>query len=71
MLAANSANGFVRLINTVTEPFYALFRGIVASPSAEGHTLVVPILIALAAYALLHGATNGLLRMVVHRKTAV
>lgn len=71
LLAANPSNGFVRLINGVTEPFYALFRGILASPSAEGHTLVVPILVAMAAYALLHGAIKGLLRMVVHRQTAV
>lgn len=71
LLAARSENGFVQLINTVTEPFYALFRGIVASPSAEGHTLVVPILIAMAAYALLHAAIKGLLRMFVHRQTAV
>lgn len=71
LLAARSDNGFVQLINAVTEPFYALFRGIVASPSAEGHTLVVPILIAMAAYALLHAAINGLLRMGVHRKSAV
>lgn len=71
LLAANPANGFVRLINAVTEPFYTLFRGIVGSPSAEGHTLVVPILIAMAVYALLHGAIKGLLRMVVHRQTAV
>lgn len=71
LLAANPSNGFVRLIGAVTEPFYTLFRGIVGSPSAEGHTLVVPILIAMAAYALLHGAIKGLLRMVVHRETAV
>lgn len=71
LLAARSENGFVQFINAVTEPFYALFRGIVGSPSAEGHTLVVPILIALAAYALLHAAIKGLLRMLVHRQTAV
>lgn len=71
LLAANPDNGFVQLINTLTEPFYALFRGIVGSPTAEGHTLVVPILIAMAVYGLLHAAIKGLLRMVVHRQTAV
>jgi len=72
LLAANASNGFVQFINAVTDPFYALFRGIVASPSAEGgYTLAVPILIAICAYALLHFAINGFLRMLVHRKTAV
>jgi uncharacterized protein YggT (Ycf19 family) len=71
LLAANASNAFVQLINNVTDPFYALFRGIVASPTADGHTLAIPIIIAIAAYALLHFAINGLLRMLVHRKTTV
>jgi uncharacterized protein YggT (Ycf19 family) len=72
LIAANASNGFVQFINTVTDPFYALFRGIVGSPTAEGgFTLAFPILIAIAVYALLHFAINGFLRMLVHRKTAV
>jgi uncharacterized protein YggT (Ycf19 family) len=72
LLAANTGNGFVQLINSVTDPFYALFRGIVASPSgAGGHTLAIPIIIAIGVYALLHFAINGALRMRVHRKTTV
>lgn len=72
LIAANSSNGFVQFIATVTNPFYAPFRGIVASPSAEGgNTLVVPIMIAIVAYALLHAAINGLLRMVGTRKTEI
>jgi uncharacterized protein YggT (Ycf19 family) len=72
LLAANAANGFVQLINNVTDPFYALFRGIVASPSGQGgHTLAIPIIIAIGVYALLHFAINGFLRMLVHRKTTV
>ncbi|MDQ3032081.1 MAG: YggT family protein [Myxococcota bacterium] len=72
LVGARSGNGFVRLINAVTNPFYSLFRGIVASPSAEGgFTLAFPILIAIVVYALLHAAIKGLFRMVVHRQTAV
>ncbi|CAN5877834.1 hypothetical protein BH23GEM9_BH23GEM9_08430 [soil metagenome] len=72
LLAARASNGFVQFINTVTDPFYALFRGIVSSPTAEGgYTLALPIIIAIGAYALLHFAINGFLRMLVHRKTAV
>jgi len=71
LIAANSANGFVRFIHAVTGPLYAPFRGIVGSPTADGHTLVVPILIALVIYVILHAAINGLLRMVAQRKTTI
>ena len=72
LIAANSSNGFVKMIRAVTDPFYAPFRGIVSSPSAEGgYTLVVPILIALVVYVLLHAAINGMLRMVAQRKTTI
>lgn len=72
LVAARSGNGFVQMIAAVTDPFYAPFRGIVSSPSAEGgFTLAVPIIIAIIAYALLHAAIRGLLRMLVHRRTEV
>lgn len=72
LIAARSTNGFVEFISAVTNPFYAPFRGIVPSPTAEGgYTLVVPILIALVVYMMLHAAINGLLRMVGHRKTEI
>jgi hypothetical protein len=62
----------VRFIVAVTNPFYLPFRGIVASPSTDqGHTLLLPIVVALIAYMLLHLAINGLLRMMAHRKTAI
>src|SRR5262245_19201565 len=72
LLAARSIAGFVRFIVMVTEPFYRPFRGIVASPSTDaGHTLMLPLVIAIIVYVLLHLAINGLLRMVAHRKTAI
>jgi uncharacterized membrane protein len=72
LLAARSSAGFVQFIVTVTNPFYAPFRGIVASPRTdEGHTLLLPIVVAIIAYVLLHLAINGLLRMLAHRKTAI
>jgi F0F1-type ATP synthase membrane subunit a len=72
LLAARSSAGFVRFIVTVTNPFYEPFRGIVASPSTDGgHTLVLPLVIAIIVYILLHLGINGLLRMFAHRKTAV
>src|SRR5712691_3649792 len=72
LLAARSTAGFVRFIVAVTDPFYRPFRGIVASPSTEsGHTLMLPLIIAIVVYILLHLGINGLLRMFAHRKTAI
>lgn len=72
LMAARSGNGFVHLIQVITNPFYGMFRGIVPSPSVDGgFTLALPILIAMAVYALLHMAINGLLRTIAHRKTEI
>jgi len=72
LLAARSSAGFVQFIVTVTNPFYQPFRGIVSSPSTgDGHTLMLPLVIAIIVYILLHLGINGLLRMFAHRKTAV
>ena len=72
LLAAKSSAGFVQFIVTVTNPFYQPFRGIVSSPSTgDGHTLMLPLVIAIIVYILLHLGINGLLRMFAHRKTAV
>ena len=69
LLAANSNSGFVQFIRTVTNPFYGMFRGILASPTVEGSTLAWPIVVAIVAYMLLHLAVRGLLRLIVHRRT--
>lgn len=72
LLAARSSAGFVQFIRSVTNPLYAPFRGIVASPTAEGgYTLALPIVIALIVYVLLHLGINGLLRLIAHRKTEI
>ena len=72
LVAARSTNGFVQFIAAITNPFYAMFRGIVPSPSLDGgYTLVVPIIIAIVVYALLHAAIRALLRMIAHRQTTV
>ncbi|MDQ2855637.1 MAG: YggT family protein [Acidobacteriota bacterium] len=72
LLAAHSTAGFVQFIVAVTNPFYAPFRGIVNSPSTDqGHTLLLPIVVAIIAYVILHLAINGLLRLVAHRKTQI
>lgn len=72
LLAARSSAGFVRFIVAVTNPFYRPFQGIVASPATDaGHTLMLPLVIAIIVYVLLHLGINGLLRLMAHRKTAI
>lgn len=72
LLAARSTAGFVQFIVAITNPFYAPFRGIVDAPRTEdGHTLMLPIVVAIIAYVMLHLIINGLLRMVAHRKTQI
>ena len=72
LVAARPNNGFVRLISVVTDPFYALFRGIVPSPSIDGgYSLVMPIVVAIVVYALLHAAIKGLMRVIATRKTEI
>ena len=72
LLAAHSTAGFVQFIVAVTNPFYAPFRGIVNSPSTEqGNTLLLPIVVAIIAYVILHLAINGLLRLLARRKTQI
>ena len=70
---ARSWTGVVRFINTVTDPFYAPFKGIVASQAVEGtnNVVAVPILIAIVVYALLHLAIHKLLRVIAYRQIEV
>ena len=72
LLAARSNTGFVQFIVAVSNPFYLPFKGIVASPSTnQGHTLMLPIVVAIIAYILLHLGINALLRLFAHRKTEI
>jgi uncharacterized protein YggT (Ycf19 family) len=72
LIAARQGSGFVRFINAITNPFYRPFRGIVSSPTGEGGaTLVLPLVVAIGAYVLLHLGINGLLRLAAHRKTTI
>jgi uncharacterized membrane protein len=72
LLAARSSAGFVQFIVAVSNPFYGPFRGIVTSPRTdEGHTLLLPIVVAIIAYILLHLGITALLRIFAHRKTEI
>jgi YggT family protein len=69
LLGASQQAGFVGFVNGLTDPFYAPFANIVARPSVNGGFLDFPLLIALLAYALLHLAVRGLLRLIAGART--
>ncbi len=72
MMAANSESGFVQLIRSLTDPFYAMFRGVVASPTVEGgYTFALPILVAIGAYMLLHWGIRSLARLAAYRSSEI
>lgn len=72
LFAAKQSAGFVQFINSITNPLYAPFRGIVPSPrTEEGFTLALPIIIAIIVYMLVHLGINGLFRIFAHRKTEI
>ena len=72
LIGARQGAGFVQLVHAVTAPFYAAFRGIVASPRSDGgFTLALPIVIAIIVYAMLHAGIKALLRLIAHRRTEI
>lgn len=71
MFGAKESAGFVKFIKSATGLLYAPFNGIVPSPSDNGFTLALPIIVAIVVYMLLHLAINGILRIFVHRKTTI
>jgi hypothetical protein len=72
LMAANEDSGFVELVNGATQPFYAFFHNVVASPTVEGgHTLALPVLVALGAYALLHWGVRSLAKLIVYRQSEI
>jgi uncharacterized protein YggT (Ycf19 family) len=64
LLGASEQAGFVQLVHGITQPFYGPFAGIVSRPAVNGGFIDFPLLIALLAYALLHMAIRGLLRLI-------
>lgn len=72
LAGANSEAGFVRLIRALTAPLYAPFRGILDSPTdPAGHTLALPVIVAIMVYGLCHLGLNGVLRLFAERKTEI
>jgi uncharacterized protein YggT (Ycf19 family) len=62
---ASQGAGFFQMIRSATDPFYLPFRGLFASSLISGHPLEWSLVVAMLAYALLHGIIRGLLRLLV------
>jgi uncharacterized protein YggT (Ycf19 family) len=66
-MGANESAAFTRFIHAVSGPFYAPFERIVSRPAVDGGYFDFPIVIAILAYALLHIAVRGLIRVIEGR----
>jgi len=72
LIGANQESGFVQLIATLTNPFFWFFRDIVQSPTAHGgYTIALPVVIAIAAYMLLHWGVRSLARLIINKRTEI
>jgi len=70
-IGARQSAGFKQFIDAIATPFLAPFRGLMPTPGVGSFRLMLSYIVALAVYILLHMAVNGLLRLMVHRKTVV
>jgi YggT family protein len=61
---ARSGTGFVKLVDDLTDVFYAPFKGIFPTTALEAGHLVWPLVVAIFVYMLLHAAIRGLLSLV-------
>ena len=61
---ARRSSGFYQFIQSISDPFYAPFKGIVASHTVDGAPIVWPLVVAVVGYMILHAALRGLLRLV-------
>ena len=71
LIGARQASGFKQLLDAVTKPFLAPFKGLMPDPSVGSFQLMASYIIGLVVYVLLHFAVNGALRLFVTRKTTV
>ncbi len=71
LLGAREGAPFKQVIDALTAPLVAPFRGLMPDPGVGQVRLMLSYIIALVVYALLHMAINGLLRLFVHTKTVV
>src|SRR5436190_7128837 len=70
-IGARQTAAFKQFVDAIASPFLLPFRGLMPDPSVGHFRLMVSYIVALIVYILAHMAVNGLLRIFVHRKTAV
>jgi uncharacterized protein YggT (Ycf19 family) len=70
-IGARQSAGFKQFVDAIASPFLAPFRGLMPTPGIGSFRLMLSYIVAIGVYVLLHMAVNGLLRLLVHRKTAV
>ena len=64
LINARRSAGFYQFIASVTDPFYGPFKSIVGTETIDGAPVVWPLVIAIAAYMVLHAAIRGLLHLI-------
>ncbi len=68
---ARESNGFKGVMDTITTPFLAPFRGLFSDPAVGEYRFMFSYLAALVVWILVHLAIRGLLRLYGHRKTTL
>src|SRR4026208_1984139 len=63
LINAAHGSGFFRLVSTLSDPFFAPFRGVVRDTGADGHHIVWSLVVAMVAYMIGHALIRGLLRL--------
>jgi len=71
LFGARQSSGFKRLLDDVTWPMLAPFRGLMPDPAVGSLQLMLSYIVALIVYFMLHRAINGLLRLFVERKSRI
>ena len=60
---ARQGAGFHQLIHDATQPFYRFFEGLFATTVWSGFRIEWPLLVAVLAYSLLHGAIRAVMSL--------
>jgi len=71
LFGARQGSGFKQFLDAVSSPFLMPFRGLMPDPSVGSMRLMLSYIVALAVYALLHLAVNGMLRLFAQRKSSI
>jgi uncharacterized protein YggT (Ycf19 family) len=71
LMGAREASGFKQLIDAISAPLVAPFRGLMPDLRVGNFQLMLSYVIGLVVYALVHVAIKGLIRLMAQRQTTV